>query len=206
MYSRLIALFLLCAVTFGGKAAYAATAEEAKAFVNNVGQHVLQVLNAEANEAQKQKKLQQLFSQNVDMDWMGQFVLGRAWSEAAPEAQARYLAAYRAYLLARYTHNFTRYAGSDYTITDTVDTGEGNFTVAMRINSPHADQQHTSAGYRVSMRENGEFKITDIIVEGVSLITTQRSDFASVLQNEGLESLIGKLHKKAQGESQAKAR
>jgi phospholipid transport system substrate-binding protein len=46
--------------------------------------------------------------------------------------------------------------------------------------------------------ENGTYKITDIIVEGISMMTTQRSEFASVVQRNGgqVRGLIAMMREK----------
>ena len=52
--------------------------------------------------------------------------------------------------------------------------------------------------YRVHPAEDGSLKVFDIIVEGVSLITTQRSEFGSVVQNQGIDALIRELTARSQ--------
>lgn len=192
-------LMILCVLfLMAVPVAYAAGTEDARQFVDSVGQRVLGTLNGQEPEAQKQQQLRQMFSEHVDMEWMGRFVLGHAWAKATEEQRQRYLQAYREYLLARYTTNFADYTGSKYKITGAKDEGDGQFTVGMEVKSPHAEQQEVQAGYRVRSAENGPFKIIDIIIEGVSLITTQRSEFAAVVQKGGMDKLVEQLNAKAQ--------
>jgi len=182
----------------------AAGGDDARQFVDGVGKHVLDVLNGNGSKDQKQAQLRQMFSDNVDMDWMGQFVMGRGWQQATPDQRSRYMQAYKQYLLARYTTNFADYTGSKYTITDVKDEGDGQFTVNMQIKTANQQQQDTLAGYRLRNAGNGQFKIVDIIIEGVSLITTQRSDFASVLQQKGVDGLISAVEAKTKAEGNSK--
>jgi phospholipid transport system substrate-binding protein len=195
----LIILWSVFFLPMGLSNAHAASAEEARAFVDTVGQKVLAILDKKTPQAEQQ--LRQLFSENVDTDWMGKFVLGHAWTQATEDQHNRYLQAYREYLLARYTTNFADYAGSKYTITGVTNADDGQFTVGMEVNSPHAKDKETQAGYRVRTTESGQFKITDIIIEGVSLITTQRSEFSAVVQKDGMDKLIEQLKAKAQAKS-----
>lgn len=188
---------------FAAAGAYAANEEGARQFVDEVGKQVLETVNSTLPEPQKQQQLQQLFAENVNMEWMGRFVLGNAWKQASQDQRQRYLQVYRDYLLARYTTNFSDYTGSKYTITGAKQQANGQYTVEMEVKSPHAKQQETQAGYRVRASDGGEFKIIDIIIEGVSLITTQRSEFASVVQRSGMDGLIEQLRTKAQVEKTA---
>jgi len=183
--------------------AMAASADDARQFVDGVGKRVLDIVNGGAGKAEKQAQLQQMFAENVDIPWMGQFVLGHAWRQATPEQRDHYLQAYKQYLLARYTTNFADYTGAKYTITDVKSEEEGQFTVNMQIKAPNQSQD-TLAGYRLLVGENGQFKIIDIIIEGVSLITTQRSEFASVFQQKSMDGLISAIEAKTKAESSRK--
>jgi len=186
---------LFMALAFGPAWAQAAGSDSARQYVDSVGQQVLTILNDQAEETSKQQSLRQLFTQNVDMDWMARFVLGPAWNQANADQKNRYLSAYKNYLLSRYTQNFSDYAGSQYTVTGVKAEQDGQYTVGMKVNSPNAEEKETMAGYRL-LTENGQFRIIDIIVEGVSLITTQRSEFSSVVQTSGMDGLIQQLQNK----------
>lgn len=186
---------MLCALPLASGEAEAATAQEAQQFVDELGKKAVEAVNEKS-----QQKLQQLFLGNVDVNWMGKFVLGHAWQQATEEQRSHYIQAYRDYLLARYTTNFAEYAGSDYTITGAKSEADGQFSVGMKVKSPQAKDQETQAGYRVQSI-NGQFKIVDIIIEGVSLITTQRSEFAAVVQKDGMDKLIEQLKAKAQAKA-----
>jgi len=189
----MLTLSLLCAAPV----VLAASPDEARQFVDKVGQRVLSVMNGSGNQGQKKQQLRQLFIENVDIAWMGRFVLGRGWQQASEADRVRYSAAYKEYLLARYTNNFADYTGSKYTITDAKAEEDGQFIVNMQIKSPERQNQDTLAGYRVRT-VGGQFKITDIIVEGVSLITTERSEFASVMGQKGIAGLISDIEAKTQ--------
>ena len=198
---KLLLVFITCfVIASSGSYARAAEAENARQFVDSVGKKVLDVLNSNTSKDQKQQDLRRMFSDTVDLDWMGRFVLGNSWNSASADQRTHYLASYREYMLMRYTKDFSDYTDSKYTITGATAQDEGQFVVSMSIKSPNASEQDTQAGYRVHP-VGGEFKITDIIIEGVSLITTQRSEFASAVQSGGIDKLIGELDAKTQAGS-----
>jgi len=193
---RYLALFVTCMILpLLANRALAAGTDDARQFVDNVGKQVVEVVNGSSGESEKQAKLRQLFITNVDIDWMAKFVLGQGWQKATADQRTRYQQVYRDYLLARYTTNFADYTGSKYALTDATNEEAGQFTVHMKIKAPNKGQENLLAGYRVK-QENGAFKITDIIVEGVSLITTERSEFSSVLQQKGMDGLITAIEEK----------
>jgi phospholipid transport system substrate-binding protein len=94
-------------------------------------------------------------------------------------------------LLKHYTSRFSDYSSGGFKVTNSRDDGEGEYTVSMQIIPPDSNEP-VLVDYRVR-KDNGSYKIFDVIVEGVSMITTQRSEFASVLNSEGIDALIGKL-------------
>jgi phospholipid transport system substrate-binding protein len=198
---RLLLIAALISFCLGFSSAHAASGDDARQFVDSVGQKVLAIVNGSGTESDKQQQLRQMFSDSVDMDWMGRFALGHTWSQSSEDQHNRYLEAYRNYLLARYTTNFADYAGSKYTITGVKPAEDNQFIVAMDVKSPHASEQETQAGYRVRPSANGQFKITDIIIEGVSLITTERSEFAAVVQKDGMDKLIEQLKAKTEAKT-----
>jgi phospholipid transport system substrate-binding protein len=198
---RTLGMFVLfCAAVFAGNAV---AAMDARQYVDSVSKEVLGVVNGSLPDNQKQERLQQLFSSNVDIDWMAKFVLGHAWQQASEEQRSRYLKSYRNYLLARYTTNFQEYAGSDYAITDVKSEGGGKYFIGMQVKSPNAKDEDIQAGYRLREDGAGKFLITDIMVEGVSMITTQRSEFGSVFQQKGMDGLVAAIEAKTQSETAA---
>ncbi len=179
--------------------ANAATVQDARSYVDTLTPTVVQVINdTSMADVQKQAKLQQLFVANVDIDWMAKFVMGRAWSQATPDQLQRYTQAYRDYLLAHYVTNFADYGGSKYKITDIKQDDEG-FSVNMQVDTPQANQA-VALGYHLHTDSANNMKISDIIVEGVSLITSQRSEYGAVVQQKGIDGLIAALQSKTQAE------
>ena len=196
--SRLIAL-TACAALLFSTSAFAATKADAQKFTDTLTPVVMQTLNDKnIPDTQKQAKLQALFVQNVDIDWMAKFVLGRAYQSATEDQRTRYVAAYRQYLLAHYTTNFADYGGSKYKITDIIQDDDG-FNVKMQVATPSANQD-VLLGYHLHTDASGQLKLSDIIVEGVSLITSQRAEYSDVVQQKGMDGLIAALQSKSQAE------
>lgn len=175
--------------------ALAATADDAKAYASSIGDKVLEVMNdSDLGNSEKLGELEALFVDVVDVDWVGRFVLGRHWRSADEEQRASYLDAYRDFLIKHYTSRFAEYSGETFTIEQTEKRREGEYMVRMNIQRPRG-QAPVIVDYM--LRENGDsFKVFDIIVEGVSLISTQRSEFGSVVERNGLPKLTEMLKTK----------
>lgn len=183
-----------CMLWFAAANHAAASADQIKGFVDNLGHQVLSIAkDGGKSDAEKQAALKDLFFQTVDVDWIGTFVLGRAWAKATPEQQQRYLQNYRNFIAKNYTSKLNGYSGETYKIGDIREGSNGKYVVALEIVRPGSANVETQYTVR---EDGGAYRITDIIVEGVSLITTQRSEFASVVSRKGLDFLIEQLGKK----------
>ena len=192
--SFVVALALFSAVPLG--AAKAATTKDAEQYVNTLGNTALGIISGKAGKNEKQAQLEKLFSESVDIPWVGRFVMGRFWREATDEQKKKYLSEYQNFVVKHYASRFTEYSSGSFKITGSKDDGDGEFVINMQMTSGEAGAEPVAVDYRVRS-EKGKFKVFDIIVEGVSMITTQRSEFASVLSNNGIDYLITQLANKS---------
>jgi phospholipid transport system substrate-binding protein len=189
-------LFLVCFVLAGAQlsTAQAATAKDVEVFVNTLGNKVLNLLKDKSvSDSSKDQQLKTIFRENVDTDWIGQFVLGKYWREATDAQKTRYLSLYRDFLIESYTGRFKEYSGESFKITGSRDEGNNKFLLNTEIVRPN--NPSVIVDYKVKTNGSG-FKVYDIVVEGVSLITTQRSEFTSVVSKNGLDALSNALEKR----------
>lgn len=172
-----------------------ASPQEASKFVQSVGDEAFAIIKDKSlTKDTKQKKLERVFAKSVDIPWVGKFVLGRYWKQATEQQRKLYVDEYRDFIITHYTSRFAKYSGGDFKITGSKPDGSGQYVVSMEITPPKEDQP-ILVDYRVHPTAGG-MQIFDVIVEGVSMITTQRSEFNSVLANKGIDGLIGQLAKK----------
>ncbi len=174
-----------------------AAEQDAATYTNSIGQKALAILSAKDADAVKQTKLEQMFTEIVDTDWIGRFVIGSNWNKMKPDQQADYLSTYRRFLVKHYTSNFKEYSeGTTFKVMKSRPIGaKDQYLVSMSIKQAD-NPQPINMDYR--LKQTGtEFKVIDIVVEGVSLLATQRSEFASVIQRGGVDKLMTLLKKKA---------
>lgn len=173
------------------------TLDSAKAYVDATGKRALQIIsNKSLSKAAKKEQLEALFADKVDVEWVGKFVMGRFWRQATPQQRTRYIKEYRDFVVANYAGRFADYSGGSYKITHAQQDGNDSYKVGMEMRSPEG--QNVVVNYRMHPVDSGKLKIYDVIVEGVSLITTQRSEFAAVLNNKGIDYLISQLAKRTE--------
>lgn len=172
---------------------YAGSVDTASKYVEGLGNSALETIsNTKLSKEKKQAKLEKLFSDNVDIPWVGRFVMGRAWKQATDEQKARYLKEYERFLIQHYASRFSEYSSGAFKITGAREDAEGEYIVNMQITTGEAGSEPVLLDYRVHTA-GGRMRVFDIVVEGVSMITTQRSEFSSIVNNEGVDALTDKL-------------
>ncbi len=185
---------LVIAFILSAAPAMAADCSDPKNYVEGVKNDVLAVLNGNADAATKKTKLNAIFLNVADVNFMGKFALGRTYSQLTPAQQKDYMAAYSEYLSASYVDKFKEYNGQNITVTGVKPNGD-DFSVETSIE--REGKQPIIVTYRLR-KAGGCFKVGDIIAEGVSLITTERQDFASVANQKGTDGLIQTLKDKTE--------
>jgi phospholipid transport system substrate-binding protein len=165
----------------------------AKAFVDSVGSQVLAVLKDGGSKEAQKGKLLALVDSNVDIDFVAKFVLGKWWRTATEDQRQAYLEAYRPFLKNNYVAKLTRYSGQTFKLGTVRADSSGNYSVPMTIVDPQG--ANVIMMYRVAQNGNN-YRIADIVVEGVSLINTQRQEFNSIASGKGIDYLIDALKKK----------
>jgi len=172
-----------------------ATPEKAKDFIQGIGDKVIGIVaTGNLSDAEKEKQLNRLFVETVDINWIAKFVVGRYWREASTEQQDQYIKFYNDFLIRSYVSKFRQYTDQKMVINKFTTEEEGKYTVETTIVDKEGKSYNVS--YKAKKAEDGSFKIYDIVAEGVSMITTQRSEFASILSREGMDALIKKLQQK----------
>lgn len=170
-----------------------ASKEEAGKFVESLAKDVISMIGDKGlSKDAKRTKLEGVFEKHVDIDWIGQFVLGKYWRTATDEQKKKYLTNYHKFLLLNYTSNFENFADTRFEVSKTAEGNKpGEYLISMVLKRP--GQEDLKVDYR--LREDGKtkYKVIDIVAEGISLLTSQRSEFNSVVTRNGLDYLIEQL-------------
>lgn len=185
-----IALFFIAlTLPFSAFAAEGGDSEKARQFVDSVAGDVMDILHSTKSEAAKRKELEHMIVSHVDIEWIGKFVLGRYWRQASDTQKTTYIKNYRDFIATTYASRFIEYQGEGFEISGIRAENNNRFTVKMKVKT---DKEPILIDYIVH-QDSGKYKIVDLVVEGVSMITTQRSEFASIVQGNGLDYLIAQL-------------
>jgi len=171
--------------------------QKAHSFVSSTSKQVIEILNSHLSDFEKSKRLTDLFLEVTDVDWMGKFAIGRYWQQMDDQSKISYLETYRSFLIASYVPKFKKYNGQKIEIKNIKPTGDDQYIVQTDLNLDGPNSAPYNVDYRIKY-VSGKFKIRDIIAEGVSMMTTQRSDFSSIVSSSGIEALRQELIKKSE--------
>lgn len=188
-----LALAACFAITFAAPAL--AQSQDPAQFINELGQKALAALtNKSASATELQQRFRTLLNGNFDVPTIARYALGRYWNAATPAQQQEYSRLFEDQIVDAYATRFREYAGEQFKVGTTRN--EGNDSVVssqiVRPQGPPIDVE-----WRVRNGAQGP-RIIDVAVAGVSMATTQRSEFASVIERNGgnIDALIQALRSK----------
>lgn len=196
-FKTLIASLALC-IGFS-TSTQAAEGENPAELVKNVTQQVLNKLAEDKDRVGKDASIvneyvSQFVLPNFDFDHMSQLVLGKYWDKASAQEQADFTEQFRTLLVRTYASSLTGY--SDQVIEYLpwrAGADPDNTTVGIEI--------IPQAGPSIPMdyalhRVDGNWKVYDVVVDGLSLVTNYRRSFGKKARAEGVGALVAELKAK----------
>jgi len=188
-----VAAFLAVAVSATPTEA-AVEPNAAAGFVKTLGDSAIAVLSDKTvDKSERRRRYRELLDAGFAVKTIARFVIGRYWRVATPEQRDEYLRLFREFVLETYASRLDNYAGEQFKVVGAKPLDDKDTIVSTEIGS--GDGPPIRVDYRVRRRA-GDYKIVDVMVEGVSLITTQRQEFASIIDRDGIEGLIALLRER----------
>ena len=166
--------------------------------VHKTADDVLAVLKSDDSIQQDKEKIYQLAEEkilpNFDLDRISMLVLGKAWRKINEDQQQQFKSEFKTMLLRTYAVALGKYKDQQIDFKPIrMEPTDKQATVKTQIIQDGA--QPISVDYTLAKKDD-QWKVFDIVIEGVSLVTNYRSQFASEIKNNGIDSLISKLAKK----------
>jgi phospholipid transport system substrate-binding protein len=166
-------------------------------FIQELGDQAIKIIaDKSLNQGTRREQFGKLFTASFDVPAIGRFVLGRYWRTATPQQQTDYLKLFGAYVVSVYSERFANYSGEKFKVLGSRKEDDSASTVSSEIERPNGGPP-IHIDWRVVKGAEG-FKITDVIVENLSMAVTQRSEFASIIDRGGgnIDGLLDLLRKK----------
>ena len=167
--------------------------------VKKITEEVLAALKSDkqiaAGDRQKAIKLaEEKILPHVDFEEATRLAVGRGWAQATPEQKKKLVQEFRNMLVRTYSNAIGAYEGQTMKVQPSrVKPGDTEATVRNQFIRPGGKPVLIDYQMRKAAQN---WKIYDIVVEGVSLVLTYRSEFDQVVKQEGVDGLIKRLSQK----------
>ena len=152
-------------------------------FLEEFGAQAIKVLSETTpGEERREIELRRLLANGFDVELIGRFVLARYWRTASDAERADFRQLFEDYLIAAYGRRFGSYNGEKFVIGQTFPKDDERAVVRSEVTRPGGDTLTVDWSLQ---RRDGRWRVVDIMVEGISMMVTQRSEFTAVIQREG---------------------
>lgn len=173
-----------------------AAAHPAGDVVKSTTENVLERLEQERAQLEQHPErlydlVHELILPNLDFVGISRWVLGRGWRDATEEQRKQFQEEFQTMLIRTYARALLEYSGQEIRYQPVREDPDSNM-VMVRSEFMQSGSQAIPVNYRMHQR-NGDWKVIDVSINGVSLVATYRNSFASEVRRSGLESLIAQL-------------
>ena len=185
------ALIAALMVAVGGMRA-AASDDSSIAFVRSIGDDVIAILGDKANStlAEREAAFREVMERGFDIPTVTRFVLGRHWKSATNEQRAEFSAIFLDFIARVYASRFDSYSygGERFTVRSAIADESGDTIVRARVARP-SGADPVELDFRVRSKD-GNHRVVDLYVEGISMLLTHRAEFGSVINRKGIDGLL----------------
>ena len=189
-----LALLLSFAV-LPGRALADDPASQARAFLEGFSEQAVATLsNAAMSERERQHALKALINNGFEIDTIGRLALGRHWKAASDQQRAEFSNLFQSYVTDATIKRLSGYSGEvlELGATRTAKSRE-LVSIASQIRRPGGTG--IKVDWRLRQVAAGDWRIIDVVIEGVSMLQTHRAEFDAVIRQGGVgvEGLLAKL-------------
>ena len=143
-------------------------------------------------------KLQDPDINSHDLPKIARVILGKDREALTPDQQKTLEDVIIRLSIASYAHNFKEFSGEEFAFDSEEETQRGQVVVHSHLNIPN--DKPVKFDYMLKESEHN-WRIINISANGVSDLALKRSEYTSILQKEGFDSLITKINEKIDGYS-----
>jgi len=158
------------------------TESAATSYVQGVIDDVFGIINGGGSEAQILRRFKRVFTSYADIDIIARSVLGPPYRGLSNRERRAFSDAFGSYLSNKYGKQFREFQGAEITIIRARDAGNKGVLVSSQVRQ--RGQSPFSLDWQVSDR-SGQIKLINMIIEGLSLLTSEREEIRGQLAARG---------------------
>jgi phospholipid transport system substrate-binding protein len=145
------------------------------------------------------EQLAPVINSSFDMPFISRTALGKYWETLNNEQRSRFVEAFTRMSIATYAANFDSYSGERFKTVGVKDVAGGRILVQSQLTK--SDGGRVQLDYLLH-RAGSQWRIVNIIAEGVSDLALKRADYSAFLKNNGFEALLKRINEKISQYSQ----
>jgi len=170
--------------------------EAARAVVENFGEEMLETLGPDGQkDGQQLQKLTEILHRAIDLDVTGRLILAKNWRRASEEQRATYLDLFRPYCLdnlaSKIRTSNAEIPLQNFEIIKSEVVGKKDVLVSTDLYWPGYPPYRLD--WRLRSQKDGSLQAIDVSIEGISMVVTQRAEFASVIERQGFDGLLNQM-------------
>jgi len=195
-------ILILCFLLMQSTLSFAANAGPAE-LIKQTSEKVLSALDENKEKYKEQpeeifKLVNDIILPHLDFRAMSKLALGKNWRKANHEQQHRFVNAFKTMLIRTYSKSLTEYAGQEIKFLPYHPPAAGKRTTKVKTVIDQGAGPDIPITYSLRIK-NDIWKVYDIKIDGISLVTNYRNSFASDIRKVGIDGLIEQLLAKSAG-------
>jgi len=139
------------------------------------------------------ERLSPVIRSSFDLPYIARVAVGRYWESFNDEQKAKFVETFIKLSIATYAWNFDAYSGERFKVISEKEQRGGQILVRTELTK--SDGGKVQLDY-ILHRVNNQWRIINVIAEGVSDLALKRADYSNFLKNRGFEALLSKLNEK----------
>ena len=138
-------------------------------------------------------RLAPVITAGFDMPFIAKIVLGRFWETFDSQQRSKFVETFSRLSIATYAANFDTYSGERFKLISEKEVSGGRILVQTQLIK--SDGGQVELDYLLH-RVGSQWRIINVVADGVSDLALKRADYTSFLKSNGLDPLLIKLNEK----------
>jgi phospholipid transport system substrate-binding protein len=193
---RALLVLGIAALAFGSTGSAAQTPPEE--LVKTTSSEVLSLIKQTSDRQKLLQLAQEKVVPHFDFARMTQLAVGKSWQQASPAQRESLAREFRELLVRTYVSALS--AGANMTLKYLPPRGSNGDEVVVRTQALQPGRAPIAIDYKMEKQSGGEWKVFDVTVDNISLVTNYRDTFNTTIASSGVDGLIQMLVDKNKGQ------
>ena len=167
---------------------------EPDVFVQSTVNRASQVLSDNLSKDQKIIELKSIAAETVDIKGIGMYTLGSYRKVLSENQKKEYAILFEQYFLKTFSSRLAEYSNPEIEVKSKEELNK-NYTMVSSVLLSTEQRAEVRIDWRIYTKNPDDLKIRDLIIEGLSLVRTQKEEFASIIEsnNGDINALLASL-------------